>query len=184
MTVAECVSAFLGSIWSAGDMTLAKREVVRGSRRMFFRTSSIAMLTAFCLGCDGDSPVSPTGTLSFAGTWTGTTSQGGSISFTVSPAQRVVMVRSEYRLNGCVGTALLTDVAFEIAKPQLAPGSPTSGGPFDNPSFGSASQGLDQPNYFAVGGTFVSSTQAIGTLVFGQYAGCGSGSATWQASTR
>jgi hypothetical protein len=155
----------------------------RGTMR---KTGRFVVVLAICgsSACGSGSPTEPSPRAGYAGTWTGPTSQGGAITFTVSPEQKVVAIAVDYRLNGCSGNAVLPGLSLEIAAPQLAPGSPNAGGPFDNPSFGSGSQGVDQPNFLGVSGTFTSSDAAKGVLIFGEYAGCGSGLATWMAARR
>jgi hypothetical protein len=114
--------------------------------------------------------------------WTGPIVQGGTITFTVSSAQKVVAISVEYRLNGCSGTATLSELSLEVARPELAPGSPNAGGPFDNPSFGMGSKDIDQPNFLSVSGAFTSGHTATGVVTFRQYQGCGDGLATWTAT--
>jgi hypothetical protein len=136
------------------------------------------------VACGPASPAQPSARPDYAGTWTGPTSQGGRITFAVSSEQRVVAIGVEYNLNGCSGTAVLSGLALEVSRPQLAPGSPNAGGPFDNPSFGTGTHGLTQPNFLGVSGSFVSDDTARGVLTLREYGGCGSGTATWSAARR
>lgn len=104
----------------------------------------------------------------------------------MSPEHYVVEIRVDYRLNGCSGSAVLSNISAPIARPQLAPGSPNVGTRFDNPSFGTGSEGwvFDHPDFLGVSGTLTSDATAIGVLTFNRYAGCGSGVANWAATRR
>ena len=134
--------------------------------------------------CDPASPAQPSARLDYAGRWTGPTSQGGTITFAVSSEQKVVAIGVDYNLNGCSGTAVLSGLSLEVSRPELAPGSPNAGGPFDNPSFGTGTHGLAQPNFVGVAGSFTSRETAMGVLTLHEYGGCGSGTATWTATKR
>jgi len=135
-------------------------------------------------GCGPVSPAEPSAGPDYAGMWTGPTSQGGTITFAVSSEQKVVAIGVDYNLNGCSGTAVLSGLSLEVSRPELAPGSPNAGGPFDNPSFGTGTHGLTLPNFLGVSGSFTSGDSARGVLTLRQYGGCGSGTATWTATKR
>jgi hypothetical protein len=151
-----------------------------------WRTSHLLAVVAIsgCAGCGPASTVRPSTPLDYAGRWTGPTSQGGTITFAVSSEQQVVAIGVEYNLNGCSGTAVLSGLALRVSRPELAPGRPNAGGPFDNPSFGTGTHGLEQPNFLGVSGSFTSGDTARGVLTLRDYGGCGSGAATWTAARR
>ncbi len=132
--------------------------------------------------CGPASPARPSAGSDYAGRWTGPTSQGGTIAFAVSSEQKVVTIGVDFNLNGCAGTAVLSGLALEVSRPELAPGSPNAGGAFDNPSFGTGTHGLAQPNFLGVAGSFTSRETAMGVLTLHEYGGCGSGTATWTAT--
>jgi len=148
-------------------------------------TARLLLIVAITWGassCGSRSPTEPSQAADYSGQWGGPILQGGSIAFVVSIEQRVVAITVEYRLNGCSGTTVLSPLSLEVARPQLAPGSPNTGGPFDNPSFGTGTTGIDQPNFIGVSGAFTSGRTATGVVPFGQYEGCGSGQVTWNAT--
>jgi hypothetical protein len=151
-----------------------------------WRTSHLLAVVAIsgCAGCGPTSTTRPSASLDYAGRWTGPTSQGGTITFAVSSEWKVVAIGVDYNLNGCSGTAALSGLALEVSRPELAPGSPNAGGPFDNPSFGTGNVGLGQPDFVGVSGSFTSGDTARGVLTLGQFRGCGSGTATWTATKR
>jgi len=149
------------------------------------RTAHLLVIVTIMCGsssCGSRSPAEPSRPADYAGQWSGPISQGGTIAFVVSLERKVVAITVEYRLNGCSGTAVLWPLSLEVAQPQLAPGSPNTGGPFDNPSFGTGTRGIDQPNFVGVSGAFTSDRTATGVVTFVQYAGCGSGQVTWSAT--
>jgi hypothetical protein len=131
--------------------------------------------------CDGGSPSDPTppDRNGYAGEWSGATLQGGPISFTVSPEQRVTSITITYNLNGCSDERTFSDLSLEIGTPPR-PG----GGPFANPGFGYASGALDQPDFVSVTGAFTSTETATGVMVFSEYFGCGNGAFVWNAGRR
>ncbi len=140
-------------------------------------------LCAFASAC-GSSATTPSRT-GYDGAWSGTTTQGRTIAFTVSPDQKVTTITVGYNLNGCSGSQTFSGLALDIVTVQRPPGSP-SAGPFENPSFGygSASGSSDNPNLIEISGAFTSSETATGVVVFNNYSGCGNGGATWNATRR
>ena len=82
---------------------------------------SIALIAALSAGCSY-SPMGP-GALNYAGEWSGTTSQGRPISFTISPTARVTAIRVAYDFSGCSGVKTFTalDVALRTAPAGLLP---------------------------------------------------------------
>jgi hypothetical protein len=143
----------------------------------------VVIAVSVSAACGANSPVEPSARPDYAGLWKGPTSRGGTITFTVSSEQRVVAISVHDNLNGCSGTAVLSGLSLEVARPRLAPGSPNTGGPFDNPSFGTGTQGLE-PSPLGVSGSFTSGDTAIGVLTLRHLGDCGSGVASWTATKR
>ncbi len=129
--------------------------------------------------CSGPgTPTSPPGVMAtYQGEWSGMTSQGMRISFTVAD-QKVTSINVGYNFNGCTGTNAFPNLNLVIGYPP----NPTS--PYPGPGFGFGSGAPDGPNYTQVYGTFSSSTAASGSLVFGDYAGCGNSLGIWSASRK
>jgi hypothetical protein len=135
-------------------------------------------VAVLALGACGDgTPTSPSTPTGYVGVWSGAVTQGGNVSFTVSAEETVVAVTVNYSLNGCTGTATLSNIALLVAEPQTLPS-----GEVLPPSFGSGTEGLDSPDFLGIQGTFSSGTTAHGLLVFNQYRGCGSALFSWNAS--
>lgn len=126
----------------------------------------------FMTGCGGG-PAAPTAT-GYDGEWSGTTSQGSPIAFTVSPAEKLTTITVGYNFNGCTGSSVLfPNVALEH-------------GPVPVPvallDYESAPAGT--PNRTLFHFLFTSSKDAHGMVTFVDYAGCGTVSGTWTATKR
>jgi hypothetical protein len=124
------------------------------------------------------SPTAPGGSASYEGQWSGTTSQGRPIAFTVSSAQKVTAISIGYSFNGCAGTNTFSNLNLDIGNPPN-PGSPSLG-----PSFGYGSGPPDGANYTQILGSFGSTTAATGSMTFGAYSGCGTAIGIWTAARR
>jgi hypothetical protein len=141
---------------------------------------SSGLVIACCAVLLGCSPTTPSSS-SLDGQWTGTTSQGTPISFTVSADQKVTAITVGYNFNGCSGTQRFSGLSLETAPnvtciPGPCPPSITSyrafnyvTGPIEGPSTG-------------VNGLFTATNRAEGQVVFRDYPGCGSAvGVTWTA---
>jgi hypothetical protein len=130
-------------------------------------------------GC-GDSaannPTTPGGDPArYDGQWKGTTSQGRPITFTVSSAQKVTAITVGYSFNGCSGSNTFSNLNLDIG---VTPNPATSLGP----GFGFGSGSPEGSNYTQVYGSFRSNTTASGTVIFGDFAGCGNAIGIWTAT--
>jgi hypothetical protein len=141
---------------------------------------SLLLLTALVVGCgDSNTPMRPSPvTGRYDGQWSGTTSQGMRITFTVSPDQKVTSMDVGYNFNGCAGMNTYPNLNLEIGNPPN-PGSPSMG-----PGFGFGSGAPDGPNYTQVYGAFSSNTAASGSVIFGDYSGCGNSGGIWTATKK
>ena len=114
----------------------------------------------------------------YDGEWSGTTSQGRPISFSVSGDQKVTAITVGYSFNGCSGTKTFSGLSLDIGNP------PNPGAPSVGPGFGYGSGPPDGSNYTQVYGTFASSTTVNGSVVFGDYATCGNAVGIWAATKK
>jgi hypothetical protein len=128
-------------------------------------------------GCGGSTIKSPTSgdTPRYDGQWKGTTSQGRPITFTVSVDQKVTAITVGYSFNGCSGLNTFSNLNLDIG---TTPNPATTLGP----GFGFGSGPPDGPNYMQVYGSFSSNTTAMGSVIFGGYAGCGNAGGIWTAT--
>jgi hypothetical protein len=153
------------------------------------KTSSVlSLLVLVCIpatllisfsGCGGsaeNNPTTPGGDPArYDGQWKGTTSQGRPIAFTVSPAQKVTAITVGYSFNGCSGSNTFSNLNLDIG---VTPNPATSLGP----GFGFGSGSPEGSNYTQVYGSFRSNTTASGTVIFGDFTGCGNAIAGWTAT--
>jgi hypothetical protein len=133
-------------------------------RRMLYSMALIAGLSAGC----SYSPMGP-GALDYAGEWSGTTSQGRPISFTISSKARVTAISVAYDFGGCSGVKTFTglDVAIRTAPAGVLPPELEQYAGFN---FRDGAQGA--ANATQVVGALKSETTATGAASFENYAGC------------
>jgi hypothetical protein len=143
------------------------------------RTAGAALvaigLCAFASACGSSSPTTPSSSQAaapdYAGQWSGTTSQGRSISFTVSPQQVVTAITLDYNLDNpnpsgtlqqgnCSGSSTFSNLHLLIVSPA---------GPALGPGFAYASGSFESPNFIELVGFFGSNTAATGAVTFLNY---------------
>jgi hypothetical protein len=132
--------------------------------------------------CNSAAPTS----LSYAGEWSGTTTQGVPISFTISSDDRLTSISLAHNFNGCSGSQTFANLNLPIAmdipcQPGPCPAPLSSYRGFfytDNPTT------LDDRPATFVTGHFSRLTLASGAVGFRNYPGCGAEYvyATWTAS--
>jgi hypothetical protein len=140
----------------------------------------VSILTA---ACGSSSPAGPSSS-GYDGQWSGTTSQGTAITFTVS-GQRVTSISFTYDFSGCVGTKQLQNVSVLILANSQSP-PPASG---TGPGFIYVSTlGAPDKDFVEVVASFSSNVSATG---FVAYANCQSSTSvvamnsfTWTATKR
>ena len=134
--------------------------------------SSLLVLAAAC----GHGPSSPSAP-SFAGEWSGTTSQGTPITFTVTADLQLTALTIGYNFNGCLGSASYAPNVALLRIPTLP--VPAYSVTYQSGPVGSANRAL--VNFF-----FTSASDAHGTIIFTDYPECGAGltEAVWTATRR
>jgi hypothetical protein len=132
----------------------------------------IAMVSILLAACE-NGPSAPTAA-GHAGEWSGTTSQGSPITFSVSSSEKLRKISVGYSFNGCSGSS------------SLAPGvqlerllEPVDVALVD---FESAPPGT--PNRMLFHFLFTSGTNASGMVTFADFIGCGTVNSTWTATRR
>jgi hypothetical protein len=126
----------------------------------------------------GPTTPSPGAPSSYEGQWSGTTSQGRPITFTVSSDQKVTAITIEYNFGSCSGVHTFSNLNLDIGYPP-SPITAQAG-----PSFGYGSGRPEATAYTQILGTFSSSTRATGSMFFADYPGCGNGIGFWTAARR
>lgn len=131
----------------------------------------IAMVSILLAACESG-PAAPSP--GYGGEWSGTTSQGAPITFSVSTAEKLTKITTGYSFNGCTGSnSLAPDVALER--------SPV---PVDVRLLDYESAPPGTPNRMLFHFVFTSGTEAHGMVTFVDFAGCGTVNSTWTANKR
>jgi hypothetical protein len=144
---------------------------------MRYRVSRYAAVCVLALSAAcGGGPSGPSGpsAASYAGEWTGTTSQGTPLTFTVSPERTVTRITVGYNFEGCSGTATYA-TAVAIQNVPTAP-VPVGSAIYDS--------GRDSGNRVLISFLLTSNNDAHGVVIFSEWAGCGStvANAPWTAA--
>lgn len=192
MTSTIMVTAATGKVWRRLIPLLNRRGVtVRAASRtpealshMFRAWGPVAWLLCVCVttACCGGRVTAP-GDLnrSYTGEWSGATSQGATITFTVSPLNVVTSITVGHHFNGCRETRTFSGLSLDVGGGSALPGrAPTSA----RPGFGFGSGSPEAPNFVQVTGQFTSSQAASGTVTFLNFAPCGHAIALWNATKR
>jgi hypothetical protein len=161
------------------------RSVIGGSVRLACVTLvfciAVGSITSACGSADAPTEPSAPGPSRYDGQWTGTTSQGRAIRFSVSTDQKVTTITIGYAFGNCSGENTFSNLSLDVGYPSL-PGRLPSTGP--GPGFGYGSGPPDGPNYTQVYGWFSSSTTSTGSVAFGDFQGCGNAGGIWTATKR
>lgn len=172
------------------DLRTAGKQPSAASRlaRVFF-----AILVASSTGCTHvlgsqivRSPVAPFNrnqSLS-VGEWSGTTSQGMPIAFTVSDDEILTKMTIGHDFNGCMDTESFEDVQTPTTSNLTCiPGPcPNTAASYRSLVFVSGSDGHDR--HIQVNGVFLPFGEARGQAVFSNFPACGSATAEWTATRR
>lgn len=158
---------------------ILRRTALMSNRRL------LCWIVALCAGasaCGVHGVTTPTASdASYAGEWSGTTSQGAPIVFSVSAEQAVTSITVGYRFNGCSGSNTFANLSLALAGQSPFPGrQPTA----VSPGFGYGSGSPEGANYTQVEGSFASGQTSTGTLAFLNYSNCGNAFANWSATKR
>jgi len=146
--------------------------------RIDLRAALLCAVVASACSSNSAPPTSPPGVMAnYEGQWSGMTSQGMRISFTIAD-QKVTSLDVGYNFNGCAGTNTYSNLSLAIGYP------PNPAAPYMGPGFGFGSGSPDRPNYTQIYGTFSSGTAANGSMIFGEYSGCGNSLGIWSATRK
>ena len=141
----------------------------------------LAIVCALAWACSGDSPTAPAAAPDYNGQWSGTTSQGRTVEFTVA-SDHVTAVMIGYAFGRCSGSKTFANLNLEI----FDVSNPTRGGPAtpNLPKAFAYGAGAPDGSSVQIQGFFRSNTSADGGVVFGEYPGCGDGAGFWTATKR
>ena len=133
------------------------------------------------MACSSGSVTAPDGLeRAYTGEWTGATSQGTTITFSVSAPNIVTSITIGHSFNGCRDTQTFSGLSVGIGESGLPGRMPTP----SNPGFGFGSGSPEAPNFVQVAGQFTSSQSANGTVTFLNFGGCGDTVEHWTATKR
>lgn len=107
------------------------------------------------------------------GKWSGTTSQGMPITFTVSPDQKVTAITVGYGFNGCSGTQTFSNLNLDTAPMVTCIPAPCQGSISSYRAFNYSSGSPAAGPSTTVNGLFTLATRAEGQVAFRDYPGCG-----------
>jgi hypothetical protein len=131
--------------------------------------------------CSGGSVTAPGGLeRAYVGEWTGATSHGATITFSVSAPNIVTSITIGHSFNGCRGTQTFSGLSVGIGESGLPGRMPTP----SNPGFGFGSGSPEAQNFVQVAGQFTSGQAANGTVTFLNFQECGNTVALWNATKR
>jgi hypothetical protein len=138
---------------------------------------------AWCVLMSACGPTAPS-SAGLDGQWSGTTSQGTPMTFTVSAEQKVTAITVGYSFNGCSGTQTFSNLNLDTAPMVTCIPGPCPSGVSSYRAFGYSAGSIDGP-FTSVNGLFPLASRAEGQVNFRDYPGCGTAAGVgWTASKR
>ena len=128
-----------------------------------------------------DSPSSPS-RRDISGQWSGTTSQGTAISFTVSADEKVTSITVGHSFSGCSGTQTFSNLSVNTAPEVICVPGPCAPSVQSYRSFNYSNGTITGP-MTTINGLFLLD-RVDGQVKFWEFAGCGTTQATWSATRR
>lgn len=157
------------------------------ARRPAILALCVAALASSLSGaCGGPASPSATDQSRTTGQWSGTTSQGMPIAFSVSQDEMVTTITLGYRFNSCSGTQTFSDLNVPTKRDVICVPGPCSDSVSSYRAFNFAdgSRVIGEP-MTSLNGLFLPGNRAEGQAAFIDYAGCGTASGvTWTAFRR
>ena len=129
------------------------------------------MTIAWCALMCACGPTTPS-SATLDGQWSGTTSQGTPITFTVSSDQKVTDITVGYSFNGCSGVQTFSNLNLETAPMVTCIPGPCPITVSSYRAFSYSTRSIDGPST-TVNGLFTLPTRAEGQVAFRDYPGCG-----------
>lgn len=133
----------------------------------------------------GGGPTSPSSSSVSVGHWTGTTTQGASITLTVSPDETLTTIAVGYSFNGCSGTQTFSNLNVRTAPNVTCISGPCSDAIAASRSFFYLSPRATGGPTTILSGLFFPGNRAEGQVSFVNYPGCGTATGVdWTATRR
>ena len=154
-----------------------------GTPRLTPKPALPLVTIAWCALLSACSPTAPS-SATLVGQWSGTTSQGTPITFTVSSDQKVTALSVGYNFNGCSGTQTFSNLNLDTAPNVTCIPGPCSTVISSYRAFSYVTGSIDGPST-SLNGLFTLTTRAEGQASFRDYAGCGTAvGVAWSATKR
>jgi len=142
-------------------------------------------LAAVLISACGGTPVTPSPSSSLSvGQWSGTTAQGGAVTFTVSPEETLTTLAVEYNFNGCSGSQTFTNLNIPTAPSVTCVPGPCSGSVSSYRAFAHSTGTPGAGPSMAINGLFLPGGRASGLVTFRDYPICGTAAGVEWAATR
>ena len=156
------------------------------TRRLDLKASlCVGMFAAALASACGSGPTPPSASSTSVGQWSGTTAQGASIAFTVSPDEALTTMAVGYTFNGCSGTQTFADLNIPTAPNVTCIPGPCSGAISTYRAFAYTSGSDRTGPSTSVNGLFLPGGRAQGLVSFREFPGCGtSAGVEWTATRR
>ena len=147
-------------------------------------TAAAVCFMTFVTACT-NGPTTPSASSSSAGQWSGTTSQGAAMAFTVSESEMVTSITIGHDFNSCSGSVTFSNLNLPTAPNVTCIPGPCSGTVSSSRAFGYSSSGPIGGPRTSVNGLFLPGNRADGQANFVNYPGCGTATGvTWSAARR
>jgi len=144
----------------------------------------VTLAGVFAVACS-DGPTSPSASSLSVGQWSGTTTQGMPIAFTVSSDEAVTTITVGYSFNSCSGTQTFSNLSVPTAPDVNCIPGPCSGPISSYRAFGYENGSVGSGPSTTVNGLFLPGGRAQGQVSFRDYPVCGTAtSVPWTATRR
>jgi hypothetical protein len=122
---------------------------------------------------------------SYEGQWTGTTAQGKTVTFTISPDENVTGITVGHEFNGCSGTQTFSNLSVSIAPQVQCIPAPCSNQLMSYRAFSYQSGDPVEGPATSLNALFTSAGRVEGMVNFRLFPGCGSAmGVVWSATKR
>jgi len=159
----------------------ASYRVTDASTKLRRVRRAVAILGVIAAGCS--SPAAPD--VNYAGQWAGTTAQGESIAFTISPDERVTAITVGYAFNGCRSAQTFSNLNLSITPQVICIPGPCTGPVSAYRSFSYLAGNPIQEPTTQLNGILFAGTGAQGVVSFRDFPECGSAvGVAWTAAKR
>ncbi len=150
--------------------------------RVVARWLAAMVLCALAAACQN--PIGPAST-GYSGQWSGTTAQGASMAFTISPEETVTTLSIGHDFNGCSGSQTFSNLSLSIAPQIVCIGGPCPVSLTSYRAFGYLSGNPIEGPSTSVNAMFTSPARAEGRVNLLDFPGCGSAlGVPWTATRR